>query len=181
VCLGFRGGGGIATVAVAAAEAHGFQAVRILGVLVADDAAGALRDDFIVGLFHEIDALKVRRQRERFHGSRRMRLRRLGSGEGGSSYGKQAEQTQQTDEEGGTILKAVCEFGPCGYNWRWEDGTRLGVNMGSGPVVAFQFPAAGWQMVTLKVSEHCFEGSARWCWRTLSQQVFVEDEAVAPE
>jgi type 1 fimbria pilin len=74
---------------------------------------------------------------------------------------------------------SVCEFGPCGYNWRWDDGTRLGVNMGSGPVVAFQFPAAGWQTVTLKVSQHCFEGSARWCWRTLSEQVFVADADTA--
>jgi hypothetical protein len=76
---------------------------------------------------------------------------------------------------------SVCEFGPCGYNWRWDDGTRLGVNMGSGPVVAYQFPAPGWQMVTLKVSQHCFEGSARWCWRTLSEQVYVAAPEPAPD
>jgi len=70
---------------------------------------------------------------------------------------------------------STCDFGPCGFNWRWDDGSRLGVNMGSGPVVEFQFPAPGWQMVTLKVSEHCFEGSARWCWRTVSEQVFVAE------
>lgn len=67
----------------------------------------------------------------------------------------------------------VCEFGPCGYTWRWDDGTRLGVTIGSGVRVTYQFPEGGTQTVVLKVSEHCAAGSASFCPATASKQVAV--------
>jgi hypothetical protein len=67
----------------------------------------------------------------------------------------------------------VCEFGPCGYTWRWDDGTRLGVTIGSGVRVTYRFPESGTQTVVLKVSEHCAAGSASFCPATASKQVVV--------
>jgi len=67
----------------------------------------------------------------------------------------------------------VCEFGPCGYTWRWDDGTRLGVTIGSGVRVTYRFPESGTQTVVLKVSEHCAAGSASFCPATASKQVAV--------
>jgi hypothetical protein len=70
---------------------------------------------------------------------------------------------------------SVCEFGPCGYNWRWANGSRLGVTVGSGVAVSFRFPEPGWKTVVLKVSQHCYDGSSSWCWRSIWQQVFVPE------
>ena len=74
----------------------------------------------------------------------------------------------------------VCEFGPCGYSWRWDDGTRLGVTIGSGVRVTYRFPESGTQTVLLKVSEHCAAGSASFCPATASKQVVVPPAAASP-
>lgn len=87
-----------------------------------------------------------------------------------------ADQTVLLDGSAST-----CDFGPCGYTWRWFDGSRLGVTLGADAVISYRFPMPGFQTVVLKVSEHCFAGSASWCWRTVAQQVFVPDAAAAPD
>ncbi len=73
----------------------------------------------------------------------------------------------------------VCEFGPCGYRWRWDDGTRLGVTIGSGVRVTYRFSASGPQTVVLKVSEHCAAGSASFCPASVSRQVVVPPAAAS--
>jgi hypothetical protein len=74
----------------------------------------------------------------------------------------------------------VCEFGPCGYTWRWDDGTRLGVTIGSGVRVTYRFAESGTQTVVLKVSEHCAAGSASFCPATVSKQVVVPPASASP-
>jgi hypothetical protein len=74
----------------------------------------------------------------------------------------------------------ICEFGPCGYTWRWDDGTRLGVTIGSGVRVTYRFSASGPQTVVLKVSEHCAAGSASFCPATTSKQVLVPPASASP-
>jgi hypothetical protein len=73
-----------------------------------------------------------------------------------------------------------CQFGPCGYNWLWDNGTRLGVTMGSGVRITYRFPVSGPQTVVLKVSGHCAAGSASFCPAIVSQQVIVPPAAAAP-
>ncbi|MEA2154107.1 MAG: hypothetical protein QOE11_247 [Solirubrobacteraceae bacterium] len=76
---------------------------------------------------------------------------------------------------------STCEFGLCGYDWRWADGTRLGATIGSGVTVTFRFSRPGWQTVVLTVSQHCAPGSPNWCPRSLAHQVFVAGpDPVAP-
>jgi hypothetical protein len=75
---------------------------------------------------------------------------------------------------------SVCEFGPCGYDWRWDNGTRLGVTMGSGVRITYRFPVSGPQTVVLKVSGHCAAGSINLCSASVSQQVIVPPAASGP-
>ncbi|MEA2150865.1 MAG: hypothetical protein QOD69_2695 [Solirubrobacteraceae bacterium] len=74
----------------------------------------------------------------------------------------------------------VCERGPCGYNWRWADGSRLGVTMGSGVRIAYRFSQSGPQTVVLTFSEHCATGSTSFCSSNTSQQVLVPPAQAAP-
>lgn len=68
-----------------------------------------------------------------------------------------------------------CQYGPCGYNWRYFTSTtnRLGVQMGYGALLSYTFPAIGWYTVVLKVSSHCTATGSTWCWGTTSQQVLA--------
>lgn len=68
---------------------------------------------------------------------------------------------------------SVCEFGPCGYSWTWDNGTRLGVAMGKGVRITYRFPVGGPQTVVLKMSDRCAAGSATFCPATTSRQVLV--------
>jgi hypothetical protein len=75
-----------------------------------------------------------------------------------------------------------CQYGPCGYNWRYFSPTtnRLGVQMGSVAKITFAFPAFGWYTVVLKVSDHCYKGSSSWCWNSVSQNVLAPLELPLP-
>jgi hypothetical protein len=73
----------------------------------------------------------------------------------------------------------ACERGPCGYNWRWADGSRLGVTMGSGVRITYRFAQAGPQTVVLTFSERCAAGSTSSCASNTSQQV-LDAPAQAP-
>jgi hypothetical protein len=75
---------------------------------------------------------------------------------------------------------SVCEFGPCGYNWRWDDGSRLGVTMGQGVRLSYRFAQSGPQTVVLTVSGHCNAGSSSFCPRSLSKQVIVPASSAPP-
>ncbi len=111
----------------------------------------------------------------------------LASGVGATAIAAPVPAFTATPAGGQTMVldgsASICEFGPCGYHWRLADGSRLGVTIGSGPVVSYDFPAPGAQTVILKVSQHCFDGSSNWCWRTLAQTVVVPepDPVVVPD
>jgi hypothetical protein len=68
-----------------------------------------------------------------------------------------------------------CLIGPCGYTWTYftPDTNRLGVQMGLVSKLSYRFPSLGAYTVVLKVSDHCFAGSSRWCWATTSKTVSV--------
>ncbi len=75
-------------------------------------------------------------------------------------------------DEAGAI---PCQYGPCGYNWKYFTPTtnRLGVQIGNLAQVTYRFPAAGWYTIVLTVSNHCTATGRTWCPKTISQQVYV--------
>jgi hypothetical protein len=74
----------------------------------------------------------------------------------------------------------VCEHGPCGYTWRWADGSRLGVTIGNGVRIAYRFPQSGSQTVVLTFSQHCAAGTVSFCPSHTSQQVLVPPVNTGP-
>src|SRR3977135_2168500 len=58
-----------------------------------------------------------------------------------------------------------CRFGPCSFNWRYftPTGNHLGVQMGNGDRITFQFPAPGAYTILVKQGERCAAGTTRTC------------------
>lgn len=71
--------------------------------------------------------------------------------------------------------ESPCEFGPCGYNWKYYTDTtnRLGIQIGREAQITFRFPESGWHTVVLTVSSHCYDGSPRACPGSVTMQVYA--------
>ncbi len=68
---------------------------------------------------------------------------------------------------------SLCQFGICSYNWRWLNGSRLGVQMGTGMYNSYRFAAAGWKNVELRMTGRCFANSTSICSAIVYRSVFV--------
>ncbi|HUR86158.1 MAG TPA: hypothetical protein VMY78_12490 [Solirubrobacteraceae bacterium] len=68
---------------------------------------------------------------------------------------------------------SLCQFGICSYNWRWLNGSRLGVQMGTGMYSSYRFGATGWKNVELRMTGRCFAYSTNICSAIVLRSVYV--------